>query len=263
MGIEARRFLYATRAGAAGAETLRLGEMNLVKGRAKPSARAVKAVATLPGAQPSGEVPETWQRLVPSPGNKRIAALSEQFGLNFVDHNIRVVDMATGTALFFNEHRFSQIGRATWGSALFDAFLAAEAAIGVPPADLAGYDWRVELEGGPGANIPAPEIAWADDDTLVVGFKLLVIANGQVELGEELFRFRLAAADGFGAFAAWTGSLPPPPPTSKLSLSGPPTPGTILYAGEPLRFTLRGLPLPWWPILTNTRKAILVGGLVS
>ncbi len=268
MGIETRRFLYATRAGSFGEETLRLGELNAAPGRTPPTARAIKALATVAGEQPTGSVPETWQRLVPSPGNRRMAVLSEQFGLDFVDHNIRVADVAAGTAaIFFNEHRFSQITRANWTSAVFDAFLAAEAAIGVPPADLAQYDWRVALEGGPGANIPPPEIGWADDETLVVGFRFLVIANNQIDLTEEQFRFRLSAADGFTGFTAWTEPMPPAPPAGPLSIAPAtaPQPGAILYRGALLRFVTAKLrwPLPWLPILNSWRKARLVAGLVS
>ena len=272
MGIESRRFLYATRVGSNGVETLRLGELLPlklpIKGRGGRSAREVKAVATLPGSSGAQEVPETWQTLVPSPGNRYVAALAEQMGLDFVDHNLKIVDMVGGAlAASFNEHRFSTISRATWPSALFDAYLAAEAAIGVPPETLADYDWRVDLEGAAGANIPFPELRWADDQTLVVGFRLLVQTNTGTELGEEWFRFRLSAADGFSAFTPWTDAVPPAPPPSKLSL-GPPVAtgvGTILYSGAVLAFVRRKLPWLLLPLLRfgKGQRAILVGGLVE
>lgn len=271
MGVETRRFLFATRVGADGIETLRLGELTAID-QLKPirprgrTAREVRAVATLPGSSGAQEVPETWQTLVPSPGNLYIVALAEQMGLDFIDHNIKVVDLVAGSvAASFNEHRFSTIRRATWPSALFDAYLAAEAAIGVPPEDLAQYDWRVEMEGSPGANIPAPELRWADDQTLVVGFRLLVQTNTGTELGEEWFRFRLSAADGFAAFTPWTGAVPPAPPPGKLSLAPPGTKnaGTILYKGAPLEFVRRGLPRLPILLLSKYRRAILVGGLVE
>jgi hypothetical protein len=261
MGVETRRFLYVTRAGADGVETLRLGELLPMKGRGKRSARELAALATVAGPSGSEAVPESWIRLVPSPGNRHMVALADQSGLDFVDHNLRVVDMAAGAGVAaFNEHRFSTIGHPDWSSALFDAYLAAEAAMGVPPEDLAGYGWGVELEGAPGANIPYPELRWADDQTLVVGFRLTVVASTGVELGEEWFRFRLTEADGFAAFTPWTGAVPPAPPAGPLSLSAG---GAILYEGVPLSFVRRGFPLPWFPILTKLRRATLVGGLVA
>lgn len=267
MGIESRRFLYATRVGANGVETLRLGELlppPVRRGARK--AREVRSVTTVPGSSGAQEVPESWQTLVPSPGNRHIAALAEQMSLDFVDHNLKIVDMVGGTvAASFNEHRFSTIGRATWPSALFDAYLAAEAEIGVPPEDLAGYDWSVDMEGAAGANIPFPEIRWADDQILVVSFKLLVVTNTGTELGEEWFRFRLSAADGFAAYTPWTGAVPAAPPPSKLSLAPPgaKNAGTILYKGVPLEFVRRGF--LWLPVLllSKWRRAILVGGLVE
>jgi hypothetical protein len=263
--LASRRFAYVTEA-ASGEETLRLAELSVPARGVKRTARTLRNLATVPGEEPFGEVPETFTRLVSSPGNRRMAVLSAQVGLDFVDHNIRLVDLVSGgVAPFFNEHRFSTINRATCPSAVFEAFLVTEAAAGTPPDVLAAYDWTVLLEGEAGANIPAPELAWADDDTLVVGFRFRVVLTIGPELGEELFRFRIVPGALPGDFEPWTLPPPPPPPAGPLSIA-PPTAakrGAILLNGAVLPFVERKLAIGWLPFLSRWKRAKLVAGLVS
>ncbi|HEV2570008.1 hypothetical protein [Sphingomonas sp.] len=266
-GGASRRFVYVTPTTGTGEETLWLSEIARPSPKTKTVARTIKSLFSVPGEQPSGGVPESFHALVPSPGNRRMAVLSVQLGSDFVDNNVRIVDMEAGKpGGFFNEHRFSTISRATCTSALFDAHLAAEAAVGVPADVLAGYDWRVVLEGQPGANIPSPELRWADDETLVVGFRLPVVTIQGQELGEELFRFRIAADGGSDSFEQWTGPAPAPPLTGPLSIASPSAAKAyaILYNGSPLRFLRRApvLAPPAW-LIPQRKAARMVAGLIA
>ena len=263
----ARRFLYVTPATGSGEESLWLAELAPAVVGSKPLARTIRKLTTVPGDAPVADVPESFAALIPSPGNLRMAVRSVQLGTDFIDHNVRVADMSAGTLpLFFNEHRFSGINRASCTSVLFDAFLATEAAAGVPPDMLASYDWQVLLEGAPGANIPTPELGWADDETLVAGFRLLVVTNLGQELGEELFRFRIAMTGDPAAVTQWSGPLPAPPPPGPLSIASASAAKAhaILYKGVPLPFLRRGPSFaPGWSLLPRWRAARKVAGLIG
>ena len=261
MANEKRRFLYVSDDPLSGQQRLRLGEMAPVWLRGTPRARDIGTLRTVAGV--SGVPFESYQVLVPSPGNRRVAAHYEQSAVDFIDQNIDIVDLREGTIeFFFNEHHFSAMGRTTWTSAVFEAYLADRAAEGVPPEDLALLDWRITLEGG--FPIPPPDIAWADDDTLMIAFRFRIALVDSVtfEVGEETFRFLLTSADGFGGFAPWTGPIPHAPSPGALSVSPPGQPhGVIHYRREPLPFSRFAFPI--WPLRTPYRTARMVAGRVK
>lgn len=261
MANEKRRFLYVTLDASSGQQRLRLGEMTPLWPRGVPRARQIGTLLTIAGS--SGDPFESYQALVPSPGNRRMAAHYEQSSSSFTDQNIHLVDMREGAIeAFINEHRFSGLGRASWTSAVFEGYLAEQAALGVPPEDLALLDWRIVVEGG--VPIPPPDIAWADDDTLMIAFRLRVeLADPSgFELGEETFRFRLSSADGFAGFELWSGAIPHAPAPGALSILPPAHPkGVIHYRLQPVRFSGFGLPI--WPLWTRYRAATMVAGRIK
>lgn len=261
MANETRRFLYVTADASSGQQRLRLGQLAPFWPRGAPRARDIATLLTIAGS--SGDPFESFQVLVPSPGNRRMAAHHDQSASSFTDQNIHVVDMREGAVVaFINEHSFSGIDRASWDSAVFEAYLAEQAALGVPPEDLALLDWRVAVEGG--VPIPPPEIAWADDDTLMIAFRLRVDLAGPsgFELGEETFRFRLSAADGFAGSEPWSGAIPHAPAPGALSILPPGHPkGVIHYRLQPVRFTGFGLLI--WPLRVRYRAALMVAGQIK
>lgn len=255
------RFVYVSQA-KSGAQTLHLAELVASPFGRGLTARTVATLASVPGETGVGGVPEWFATLLPSPDNAYVAVLSVQLGLDFIDLNVAVYGMIDGhLAARFNEHRFSAIDRATCHSASFDAFLAAEAAMGVPQATLDGYDWGVMLEGAEGANLPSPTLTWIDAATLVATFVFEVLANGAVPLGPDDFSFRVPAGSGVGASVpvdCYTGPLTTPAhPADRLSLApiGGKYPSAIHYAGAPLRFTGGAV-----PGLSVYRNAVMVAG---
>lgn len=246
--VSVRRFVYVTVA-ASGVETLWLAELSAPLPGAKRTARTVKPLGVLPGELGVDGVPETYEALVPSPPNRHMAVLSTQMGLDFVDHNIRIIDLHDGSGdPAFNEHRFAGVDRTACQSSLFDAFLAAEAAAGVPPAQLAAYDWTVLLEGSEGVNIPAPALGWRADDALIVIFRFEVAVLNFAVLGREAFRFQTTpGVSPTVACVAGPDPAPPPPGPFAIAPPGGPHAGVILFNGAPLPFVGRKLPFgfPW------------------
>lgn len=243
--VSARRFVYVTVA-ASGVETLWLAELNAAAPGVKRTARTVKKLGTLPGHLGVDGVPETYAALVPSPPNRHMAVMSTQMGLDFTDHNIRFIDLHDGSGdVPFNEHRFSGINRSTCASALFDAFLAAEAANGVPPDVLAAYDWTPLLEGSEGANIPPPSLGWRSDDTLVVTFRFEMGVTAGFTLGPDSFRFR--ARPGQSPVPACDPGPDPAAPLAgpfAIAPAGGSHAGVITFHGAPLPFVDRKDPFP-------------------
>lgn len=170
-------------------ERLIQAELDAPKPLAKRTAHNVRELGQVPGDLPSDDsVPESYRWILPSPSNAYIAVHSVQMGINFIDYNLVIHDQMTGAALRLNEHSFSGTNRANCASPLFDAFLASEAANGVPPAQLAAYDYSVDVESG---NIGAPVAHWTTDETLLVRYGFDVISTFG-SLGQDQFEYEVA-----------------------------------------------------------------------
>lgn len=172
-------------------ERLVQAELDAPKPLAQRTAHIVQELGQLPGETPSdNSVPEGYRWILPSPSNAYVAVHSVQMGINFIDYNLVVHDQMTGAGLHLNEHSFSGTNRSNCPSPLFDAFLASEAANGVPASVLATYDYSLDLESG---NIGAPVAHWTPDETLLVRFGFDVISTIG-SLGQDQFEFEVAPA---------------------------------------------------------------------
>lgn len=256
---QSRRFAYVTVNKLTGEETLWTAALRTGGTIAHPpAATAPKLLQKLPGAMGAGgEAPEAYQSIVVARGNARFAAYSEQVTPSFRDANVRVFDMATGSLLFFvNEHRFSAVSRALCSSTRFSAFLAEQAASGVPAGDLAALDFHVDPED---PNFTGPVIMWTSTGRLRVtyGFRVLTTWG---DIGDENFTLEFDPATGPAILAC----NPPPEPATlaaniwKLSIGSSPGlwPGRILIEQSPLRLYRKGFR---WAV---TVPAKLVGGQI-
>ncbi|MBC9033973.1 hypothetical protein IAG41_16405 [Sphingomonas sp. JC676] len=247
-------------------ERLVQAELDAPKPLAKRTAHIVHELGQLPGDTPSdNSVPEGYRWILPSPSNAYIAVHSVQMAANFIDYNLVIHDQMTGAALHLNEHSFSGTNRSNCASPLFDAFLASEAANGVPPAVLAGYDYSVDVESG---NIGAPVAHWTTDETLLVRFGFDVIGSMIGNLGQDQFEYEVAPTGPPLQILSRNGNrphAPTKPTTLRLVLGAHGTQQIAFGRGKtPLPFgsgLVRRLPwLFWIPGLLRYQNADHVGG---
>lgn len=192
-----RRFAYVEQL-KNGSQRLMLAELNPKTGRPLPrTARVIKQMATQPGEQPTdGNPPQSFRILLPSRSNAYLAVLAVEWGIDFVDLNVSIYDQATGDGIVeFNEHRFTDTHRANCSSPVFETVLAAEAANGVPPDQLAAYDYSIDAESPPAQ---LPELVWTTDDTLLVRFSFEVLVSPvNYTPGVDTFEFEVAPVAPF------------------------------------------------------------------
>jgi hypothetical protein len=162
----ARRFAFIERT-KSGAERLMLANLDALHPFRQTTARTLVQMGIVPGELPSdGSVPETYRDIAVAPDNAHVAVWSAQLGSDFVDFNIGIYDMETGAqTVRFNEHSVAGVNRANCPCPLFDAFLASEAAFGVPQDALDSYDYSVISEG---TGIGVPSLTWSAAGTLIV-----------------------------------------------------------------------------------------------
>ena len=232
----AQRFAFAELL-SSGRQRLMLAELN-APGATSRAASTVRTLGDLPGAMPTtGEVPETWQSLVPSRDNRYLAALSMQLGVDFLDANVRVYDLDSGALqMLVNEHSFAGIDRSSASSPLFDAVLAQEAAAGVPQAQLDSYDYSLEVEG---AAFIGPELIWTESGTLLLSYRFGVFWSGTY-LGHDPFEFELSptgpATMILSINADRAPTRPPPDDYFGVASGGTAADGNITFRGAPLWF---------------------------
>ncbi|MDZ7588656.1 MAG: hypothetical protein U5J78_05810 [Parasphingorhabdus sp.] len=264
----AKRFAYVERM-KGGEERLMLAEFDRFR---KPNVTAhnVREMARVPGDPPSGgDIPESYAALATSHDNGFVAALSVQVGLDFIDYNYAIFSFDTGLQVVrFNEHSFTGTNRANCPCPLFDAFLASEAALGVPPADLAAYDYGIDAESG---SIGAPTMQWTDAGTLLVNYGFDVVAHpAGFIIGQDRFEYEVEAS-GPGLNILGRNAVQPimaPPPVSHLSLGtvpGAPGASYVRFKNIGVRF---GLPkhwlLPiWFPFPFGRRSRLVTATRVS
>jgi hypothetical protein len=247
-------------------ERLVQAELDPAKPPVRRTAHIVHELGQLPGDTPSdNSVPESYKWILPSPSNAYVAVHSVQMAANFIDYNFVIHDQMTGAALRLNEHSFSDTSRANCASPLFDAFLASEAANGVPPAILAGYDYSIDVESG---NIGAPVAHWTAEETLLVRFGFDVIGSAIGNLGQDQFEFEVAPTGPPLDLLSRNGNRPyAPTKRSQLHL----VPGA--HGTQQIAFGRGTIPLPfgsgplrripwlfWIPGLLRYQNADHVGG---
>lgn len=274
----ARRFAFTERT-KSGAERLMLANLDALHPFRQTTARTLVQMGIVPGQYPSdGSVPETYQDIAVSPDNAYVAVWSAQVGTDFVDFNIGIYDMETGALrVRFNEHSVAGVNRANCPCPLFDAFLASEAAFGVPQAGLDAYDYSVISEG---TGIGEPTLTWSAAGTLIATYGFDVKLDGtSFVLGQGLFAFEVAVTappSGNVTILSRNAGIAPysPMPSNPFTLrrvSGralPVGPEVIHYRKQPVRFTTsvwKVLP-PWlgWPVFgAGYRPAKRVQGFVG
>lgn len=205
-------------------DTLKTGQQVLTlaqlrrSGWPRPSAGIVREMGRVPGGRGfGGAVPEEYVSILPSPSSRYLAALSLQSGIDFLDFNVHVYAMETGAhTAFYNEHRFTDTNRSNCPSPLFDAFLAAEAAFGVPPAELDRYDYVVQAEGtSPSGRI----LGWSASETLLLGYQYdIFVTPGGLALGSESFVFEVDPARA-ATLSRNGGIAPMPQPANRFGIS--------------------------------------------
>lgn len=192
-----RRFAFVERL-KNGSQRLMLAELNKKVGRPLPrAARIIRQIATQPGELPTdSNTPESFRLLLPSRSNAFLAALSVQWGIDFIDLNVAIYNQATGDKIVsFNEHRFTDTNRSNCPSPVFDAVLAAEADNGVPANILATYNYSVDAENLPA---PLPELVWTIEDTLLVQYSFDILTTPvNYQPGVDTFEFEVAPVAPF------------------------------------------------------------------
>lgn len=251
----ARRFAFVERI-KSGRERLMLANLDAINTFTGPTARIIAQMGAVPGnVPPAGEIPESYVRITVRPDNAFVAAYSAQVGIDFVDYNIAIYEMNGGTlSVRFNEHSLSGVNRANCPSPLFDAFLASEAALGVPQSQIDSYDYSVIVEG---TGIGAPTLAWSGTGTLIATYGFDVVADGAFVLGQEQFAFEIAPIPGPGGglqiISRNAAVAVAPVPRNAFSLRPkpgrlvPPGPNVIHFGKRPVAFRpLSGKGLPRW-----------------
>ena len=237
-------------------------------------------MGTVPSDLPTGgEVPETYQALSVAPDNRRVAVWSAQVGIDFVDFNVAVHDMETGDLIVrFNEHSLSGVNRANCPCPLFGAFLAAEAAVGVPQNQLDSYDYSVIVEG---TGIGEPTLVWSATGTLIATYGFdVAVSPGGFNLGRAPFAFELdvtTPSGGLPQIVSRNAGVAPfsPMPDNDFSIHPvatrtlPTGPAVIHYGKRPVAFwpwPLKWLPPRWfsaWRLRAAYRTAKLAMGFVG
>lgn len=272
-----RRFAFVERT-TTGAERLMLANFDGSLPFGGPRARIITRMDEVPGALPGGGlVPETYRAIAVAPDNAHVAVWSAQIGGDFVDYNIAIYDMTTGArSVRFNEHSVAGVNRANCSCPLFDAFLATEVANGVPPDQIALYDYSVVVEG---TGIGQPTLVWSAAGTLIATYGFDVLVNGAgFALGRAPFAFEVAvtapAGGGVTILSRNAGVAPySPMPRNPFSVrvvsprALPPGPEVIHFGKQPVTFHAplwkKGLVRLLWPwIGTGYRTAKMVEGYV-
>lgn len=234
-----------------GSQRLMLANLDRSRFRFAPSARIIAQMGTVPGNPPvDGNVPETYALIVCRPDNAYAAVWSAQVGIDFVDWNVGIYDMETGArTVRFNEHSLSDVNRANCPCPLFDTFLAAEAAIGVPQSQLDTYDYTVVVEG---TGVGEPILTWSATGTLIADYGFDVMGDGAFLLGQGRFAFEIAPTagpDGTAQILSRNAGIAPytPVPSNNFgtrrlaSALSPDAPYFIHYGKSPVSFA----PWPW------------------
>jgi hypothetical protein len=259
---ERSRFAYAQSVPLNNAQELVLAGINpLYTFPPGPTASIVRVLHSVagPGGGPAGQPPETYSLLLPSPSNRYLAVLSDQLGTTFRDANINIYDLRTGLWVArFNEHSFGGTDRSTCVPPVFQRFLDSEAALGVPPATLAAYNYRVEVEG---TGFAGPWLTWTADESgerLLIRFEFNLLVLSGPRLAQDSFEFEIQPAERAGnQILSCNAGLPSarqPAPVFAISGALSKYPGRIIYRKSFLSFVdpIRGLPLfkpPYMPAL--------------
>lgn len=217
-------------------QEVRLAEVVAVSG---PSARDVRSLYSN-AAETS---PVRVNGVLMSPANSRVLIWSTSTPLQALDIDFEVHGAAglQSPPTRFNEHTLAPlIRRATCPSPEFQVFLSDYVLQGATPQDLAALDFAIQVEGIPGANVPAPqEIAWIDETTVFLRWRFEVRATSGAEFQET---FDLVLADVHTMTPRLAGCTRPasiPVPTSSHALTAAPA---LSLNGAP--FTWPGQPSP-------------------
>ena len=145
-------------------------------------------------------------RLFASPGNALVVVESTVIPIGGLDIDYQAYNLSTQASKgFFNdETAHGMIDRAHCPSPAFDAFLAAEKALGVPDSQLAQYDFQIDNQ-----NFGAPsQVAWVNDTTLYIRWT-------------------------FDIYSKTKGFMPPTPETFDLQIKMSATPVTLVSCHAP------------------------------
>jgi len=231
-----RRFLY-TQTNTDNSQALKFAELQGGEGSSDPVyGRNLATIVTVPGDPPAGGgIPEQFSQIVPSRTNAWGSCNSTQLGTDFIDCNVHMVNFATGAYLRVNEHSFHP-NRSMATFPEFDALLASEAASGVPPAQLATYDYVVQAEG---TNIGFGDMVWTEAETLLLHYRYDVTVP-QVGASFDDIWFEFEVDPGNGKLLSVNAGLTPPtpPPANHFGLTPGPKPdgGRVALDGTLLPF---------------------------
>jgi hypothetical protein len=241
----------------------------LVEARLTTSgARAGYWVKTLGDNKGDGS-PETFHAVVAAPANRLAISYSIQLPPGAIDHDLRVWDLSQHKLLlFFNEHSLQgKMHRSTCHSAQLDGLIASQAAMGVPAATLATYDYQIAIDGQDSANVPQIQLVeWINNNTVHLKWPQHIHMGPQgsfLTTADETFDLQVRVTGSNApvvlACAAPAALTLPPRPIHALKPGGTGGAGTISIDGTALNFPTRLLKLG--PLKrVNPRSADMAAG---